>query len=218
MRQSWGFLLSMIMIASITLLFFGIHALPEKDEKPTEYRAADVITTISVPSVDFANPSIGPLDARMQIVEFGDFTCQQCAAMHDVLSSFMELHPNDVRLVWKDFPNIDHNAEASNAALAARCAGIQGGFWNYHDVLFENQTSINQSSYDIFAELIDLNMDDFRTCVSNSTTTELVDRDFVEGQRLQIDATPYFFIDGRRFSGAISMEQLDLILNSTPTP
>ena len=208
MRKSSIFLAVTVLIGVGLLIIFGISALPPITAEVSNDNSALTAPPLEAPTVVFGNPMLGPQDAQVTIVEFGDFQCEPCALMNDALQKIARDFPTEVRIVWKDFPNLSIHTEALNAAMAARCAGIQGAFWEYHDLLYANQNSINSSAYPIFAEQLDLGTNDFSACMQGEVTRPVVERDFEEGQRLRVDATPYLFINDRRVSGAVDYSLL----------
>jgi protein-disulfide isomerase len=86
------------------------------------------------------SPVIGPADAWVTIVEFSDFGCPHCAAVQPVLDTLLLEYGSDVRLVFKNYPFL--GADSRTAAVAAECAGAQGLFWGFHDLVFADQSQL----------------------------------------------------------------------------
>lgn len=87
-----------------------------------------------------SSPIRGPVNAWVTMVEFGDFECPFCGEEEPVVEALLRAFPNDLRLVFKNFPLTSIHPYAEGAAIAAECAGEQGDFWPMHDILFANQT------------------------------------------------------------------------------
>jgi protein-disulfide isomerase len=106
-----------------------------------------------------------------------------------------------VRLIYKDFPLPSHRL-AKAAHEAARCAGDQGRYWAYHDVLFERQPSFERD--DLVGYAIDLNLDRerFERCIDGRRFRAAVEADFAEGRELGVRSTPTFLINGKVIVGA----------------
>jgi protein-disulfide isomerase len=109
-----------------------------------------------------------------------------------------------LRLEWKDFPY--QGRESVTAALAARAAQAQGRFWEYHDLIYENQSSGNSGGYNeesltALAEEAGLDVDRFREDLKGARYDDVVQADFREGQDLGISGTPTFFINDRALVG-----------------
>lgn len=156
---------------------------------------------------DKNDPVRGSQNARLYILEFGDFECPYCEQMAVVLAEALVEFKEDISLVWKDFPNPVH-LQARGAALAARCAGEQGKFWEYHDYLFANQDSLSREVYNQIALELDLDLPQFNNCLETEKYIEQVGQGLVDGQKLEVDATPYLFIGNTKVDQAISKEQL----------
>jgi protein-disulfide isomerase len=145
---------------------------------------------------------LGSAEATVEIIEFGDYNCGYCGRFHrDTLPQIMETYGDRIRFVYRDYPIL---AESSlTAALANRCAGEQGAFWEYHDVLYANQGGFaDAAAFGRFAEQLGLDSAAFNTCVEDQRYLNEVVADYREAQALGIRGTPAFFINGRPVSGA----------------
>lgn len=143
-------------------------------------------------------PSRGSPMAPLTIVEFSDFECPYCGRAHPVLQQLLSEYEGRVRLVFKQFPLSAH-PHAAAAARAAVAAGNQGKFWEMHDLLFEHQRQLEEEDLLGYAEQIGLDMDRFRADLASAETQARVEADKDQGQRLGVEGTPTFFVDGRRF-------------------
>ncbi|MBZ0298109.1 MAG: DsbA family protein [Anaerolineae bacterium] len=144
----------------------------------------------------------GSAEATVEMIEFGDFNCGFCGRFQaETFNKIIETYGDQVRFVYRDYPIL---ADTSvTAALAARCAGEQGQFWEYHDLLYANQGTFNQAG--AFAQLagqLELDVDAFNTCVEDQRYLSGVVADYNEARDLGIRGTPAFFINGRPISGA----------------
>lgn len=145
---------------------------------------------------------LGSPDAPIIMVEFGDFNCGFCRRFYDeTLPQLIENYGDRMQFIYRDYPIL---AESSvTAAVAARCAGEQGAFWEYHDLLYENQGLFNQvGGFAALAGQLNLDVDSFNTCVDDQRYLSGVVTDYQEGQSFGIRGTPAFFINGRPISGA----------------
>ncbi len=117
-----------------------------------------------------------------------------------------------LRMEWKDFPY--QGRESVDAALAARAAQAQGAFWEYHDLIYENQSSGNSGGYNegsltALAEEAGLDVDRFERDLKSARYEGVVQRDFREGQGLGISGTPTFYINGRVLVGLQPLETFE---------
>lgn len=211
MRPPPIFLLTFILASALVLTLFGVSAISPntgaKKQRAAEAAAAN-LTPLAAPTVDFSNPSLGPNDAKVTVVEFADYLCGPCGQSENEVTKLLAEYAGKIRVVWKDFPNSAAHPDAVAAAEAARCADIQGAFWDYHDILFANQASATPQNFGAFAALVKIDAAALEACLGAERTKPLVERDFVEGQRLGIDGTPYFFVGKTRLSGAVSYDEL----------
>lgn len=105
-----------------------------------------------------------------------------------------------LRIEWRDFPYL--GKESVDAAVAARAAQAQGRFWEYHDLLYANQTSgFSEENLRALAEEADLDMGRFERDYENGSLAELVQKDFEQGQRMGVNGTPTFLINDRVLVG-----------------
>ena len=143
--------------------------------------------------------------APVTILEFSDFQCPFCKRAQDTLEQVMREFPDRVRIVFKDFP-LDFHPGARPAALAARCAGAGGRFWEYHDLLFVAQPDFSREQLVGYAQRLGLDRAAFAACLDSRRFAASVDADIAEGRARGVRGTPTFFINGRRLVGAHPIE------------
>jgi protein-disulfide isomerase len=158
-------------------------------------------------------PVRGPAEASVTLVEFSDFQCPFCKKSQTTLKQLQERYPGKLKLVYRDFPLDQIHPQARGASEAARCAGDQGKFWEYHDVLFTQSPQLNAEALRRYAEQISLDIAAFDRCVSSGLHREAVQRDIEEGARLGITGTPAFFINGRPVLGAQQIEAFTRVID-----
>ncbi len=150
--------------------------------------------------------SKGNPDAPVQVIEFGDFQCPGCRAFAtNVLPTLQSeyIEPGLVRLTFYDFPLTSAHSHAVLAARAARCAGDQDRYWDYHDVLFGRQTewSAERTAVDDFigyAGLLDLDTNAFESCLKSDRFAAEVSASARLGRELRVSSTPSVFVNGTR--------------------
>jgi protein-disulfide isomerase len=119
------------------------------------------------------------------------------------------INDGTLRLEWHDFPYLGQ--ESVRAAVAARAAQDQGKFWEYHDILYQNQKGENSGAFSdenlaAFAEEAGLDVERFEEALESGEYEEVVDEDFREAQEARIQGTPSFMINGRPLVGAQPLE------------
>lgn len=157
---------------------------------------------------------LGARDARIWIVEFSDFECPYCAALHATLRQLRRQHPNVVSIVFRHFPLQIHPA-AGAAAIASECAARQGKFEPYADALFELQTSNSRSNLQSIANNVGvLDTATFRRCLSSPSVRSVVESDISAGVKLGLQGTPALIVNGQLLVGAVPLDILDRIVRS----
>jgi len=151
-------------------------------------------------------PRLGSEKAPVQIVEFADYECPYCQKVNADLAKLREQFGDQVSLAYKDFPLPMHPL-AARAAEAARCAGEQGKFWEFHDSLFETK-KLHVSDMKEEARVLKLDGARFDKCLDSGEQIATVKKDAAEGQRLGLQGTPSFFINGHFMSGAVGYAKL----------
>lgn len=163
----------------------------------------------------------GNASAPVTLEEFGDFECPPCGMLHPVLKALEgEFGPTKLRIVFREFPLVPTHVHALSAARAAEAAGLQGRFWEMHDMIYENQKAWHEA-FDVrpifegYATRIGLNLEQFR----RDNTNEIVERRiFLDGKRahsLGVQGTPTVFLNGREVPfESLAPEKLKALINS----
>ena len=162
-----------------------------------------LIVHLEPPRIQVAasGPSKGPENASVTIIEFSDFECPYCSRVLPTLEQVMARYPEDVRLVYRNFPLRSHS-RAGPAAEAALCAEEQGQFWTYHDKLFANARALSDEQLKSYAQELGLDMPAFEQCYDERRFAEQVETDVREGHAAGVTGTPAFFVNGVLLSGA----------------
>lgn len=164
------------------------------------------------PLVTILDPTRGPENAPVVIVEFSDFECPFCKEAQKIIEKVLKKYPTSIRHVWKDAPSTSLHKNALGAHLAARCAQEQTAFWEFHDKLFENQHNLNRTTYVSIANQIGINGRILEQCIDSQSGKAKVERSIIEAEVLAVDAIPFFFINNERLSGSITFEQIDQLI------
>jgi protein-disulfide isomerase len=135
--------------------------------------------------------------AEVVIVEYSDTECPFCKNFHYDLQNIMNQYGNKVAWVYRHFPIVSLHSKAPYEARATECAALLGGndgFWSYLDTLFENTPSNNgldEKMLPIFAKNIGLDVDEFNTCLSDTSMDEKVLADYSDGIKAGVQGTPH---------------------------
>jgi protein-disulfide isomerase len=158
-------------------------------------------------------PVRGASDAPVTIVEFSDFHCPYCRRVQPVLDQVRAKYDGKIKIVFRDFPIDTLHPQARAAAEAARCATEQGKFWEFHDLVFQNDADALPATLAGFAKTVGLDVPAFEACRTSGKYKNPVQTSNVEGTRLGITGTPTFFINGRILVGAQPLEAFSKIID-----
>ncbi len=150
----------------------------------------------------------GPLNAPVVFVEYGDYQCPHCLQAHSIVGELQERIGERFRFIYRHFPIRSSHPNAQHAAEAAEAAGAQGKFWEMHNLLFENQEALDDSSLITYAEQLGLDREKFQTDLESGRFKDKVDEDFRSGERSGVNGTPTFYINGQRYDGPWDIESL----------
>lgn len=178
--------------------------------------ALDVkLTYPSLPRVNVniadADAMLGAKDAPVTIVEFGEYECHYCVRAVPVIDRILKTYPNEVQLVFKDFPLAGHR-RARNGARAAHCAGLQGRYWEMHRELMSHQGRLGNEAMERYAQDLGLDLANWRTCLKSGLTDEWIQSNIEEGRRVGVRSTPTFFVNGVMVQGMQSYEQMSALV------
>lgn len=158
-------------------------------------------------------PAFGPRDAKVTIIQWSDFECPYCARASETLREIREAYPEDVRFEFRHLPLPTH-ARAIPAAIAALAAHEQGRFWEYHDLLFQQQRALSDADLEAYARMIGLDLPRFRRSLQDPQHEAMILADAEEGRRVGARGTPTFFVNGRKVMGNKSLEEFRLHIDA----
>jgi predicted DsbA family dithiol-disulfide isomerase len=143
-------------------------------------------------------PGFGPADARVTMVEFSDFECDDCARGSPVANHVRNRYGGAVRFVFRQYPLGTH-PYARLAAEASLAAEAQGKFWEYHDLLFSNQHDLSRAALERYAKVAGLRLEQFRQALDQHKFSAEVDRDLELGHQVFVaGGVPAMFVNGQR--------------------
>jgi protein-disulfide isomerase len=174
------------------------------------------------PGVPGAEPphALGPADAPATLEEFGDFECPPCGLVHPVLKTMEREFGQRLRVIFREFPLVPTHAHALNAARAAEAAGLQGKFWQMHDLIYENQKTWHESFdarpiFEGYATKIGLDLARYQRDLDSDVVEQRI---FLDGKRansLDVKGTPTVFLNGREVPfESLAPEKLRVLIAS----
>jgi protein-disulfide isomerase len=205
-RRPW--ILSLLIPGLVALAFFGAglgtgwYVWGRPTPEPTaQIQIPENLIRYDVDLDD--DPSLGPADAPITIVEFSDYQCPFCTRWHDqVFKKLMDEYDGQIRFIYRDFPLKSIHPEAVPAAEAANCAFEQDAFWGFHDALFKAEFGLGVEAYEQYARGLGLDMEKFTACVAERRYADDVESDFIYASEFGISSTPTFFVNGIPIVGA----------------
>jgi protein-disulfide isomerase len=160
-----------------------------------------------MPSAHLAVPindrdhTLGPTNAPVTLVEYGDFECPHCGRAHPIVQGIRRYMGEQLRFIYRHFPLVEAHPHAQSAAEAAEAAGAQGRFWEMHDILFLNQHALEPEDLLLYAAKIGVEAHRVARELAAGIWTKKVRDDFRGGVRSGVNGTPTFFINGLRYDG-----------------
>ncbi len=202
-----------IVAASVVILAAGVFFAYKSDKSQTNAKPVDASILVRDDSYKTATGS-----ASVTIVEFADYQCPACKSAQPVVKQILSEYKDRINFVFRNFP-LPMHANAEIAALAAEAAGEQGKYWEMHDLLYENQKEWSESNKPMdflltYAKKIGLDEAKFKKSVEDKKFGDKIQRDLTDGTTAGVDATPTFFINGRKFTGILPYQDFKKEIDS----
>lgn len=182
-----------------------------------KYEVQDLYGPPALPSanVDIHNNfAMGPEESPVTIVEFSDYLCPMCRKAHPVSRKVREHYRERVRWIFKDYPLQRHKG-AKYLAAAARCAGEQGKFWEFQDLLYASgKTDLTRDDVMAMAKNLGLDMERFAQSLDSGRFIADVEQDLADVRKAGVNATPTFIINGKLHPGSLSFEAFSDLIDS----
>ncbi|MEK7503086.1 MAG: DsbA family protein [Patescibacteria group bacterium] len=158
---------------------------------------------------------LGNPKAKVAVIEYSDFECPFCGRMFsETLPQIKEnfIKTGDVKFIYRHFPLKSIHQYAQKAAEASECAGEQGKFWEYHDLVFNRQNSIGADNFKAWAKELGFDSAQFDSCLDSGKYSLRVETDLNEGLALGVNGTPATFVNGKLISGAQPYAEFERVI------
>ncbi|HVS58707.1 MAG TPA: thioredoxin domain-containing protein [Candidatus Saccharimonadales bacterium] len=209
-KQFWA------VIVAIAVILGGVFWFTGNNNKSNGGSSSNVSATKHIEG----NGSTG-----VTLVEYGDYECPFCAEWYPVVKQVQSDYSSQIYYQFRNFPLQSIHKNAFAASRAAEAAGLEGKFWEMHDQLYVNNDYQGQSGwvssndpltyFDQFAKNIGLNVTKFNTDYSSDKVNALVNADLTEGNKLGINSTPTFYLDGKLIQPkAITVDALKTFIDA----
>jgi protein-disulfide isomerase len=210
------------LIVGAIVIAAGIAVYLSRDASSTETQPSGAVAT-SAPIASTGGGRIrGAADAKVTIVEYGDFQCPTCAQYHPIMTELLRRYDGQLKLEFHHFPLIQIHPNAMGAAVAAEAAGDQGKFWEMHDLLFEHQTqwSSNPNAQTLFLQYalqLGLDSNRFQQSTKDPATQDRVLADVTKGSAI-VQGTPTFIVNGELITNLPNLQQFSELVERRLTP
>jgi protein-disulfide isomerase len=165
------------------------------------------MSTLSSP-VSERDHVVGPADARVTLVEYGDFECPHCGALHPIVQAAQKAFGGNLRFAFRHFPLRSSHPHALAAAKAAEAAGEQGRFWEMHDRLYRHQAALSDADLERHAREVGLDLDRFRQSLGSGEPEARIREDLASASESGARGTPTLFINGERYDGPLERDEI----------
>jgi protein-disulfide isomerase len=180
---------------------------------PDAIPAAGPCGDLAVP-VTGADHALGPADAPVTLVEYGDYECPDCLNAVPIVAALRSQFGNRLKIVFRHFPQSSIHPGASAAASAAEAAAAQGRFWDMHDALFRRQRDLYNVDLTHLALQLDFELYKFERDRESADAVRQVREDLESGTQSGVRGTPTFFINGCRYKGKVDLPSMTAAIES----
>ncbi|MFN3308491.1 MAG: DsbA family protein [Anaerolineales bacterium] len=210
-RQQRQRITTLLIVIGAVLIIVALLIYPTLQQSLAPTGKIVQITPKARPNANFN--AMGDPNAPVKIYEFSDFQCPFCKRFSDQTEPLIvENYVATGKVYFEYIPygpgGFPIGQESADAAMASYCAGEQGKFWEYHDILFANHTGENVGDYTLkrleaFAQALGLNIDQYNQCMKEKRYQDKIDEGIAFGRQNNIGGTPSFLINGKVIEGAV---------------
>lgn len=161
-----------------------------------------------IPAVNSNDHIYGNIYAPLELVEYGDYECPYCGRAYPIVKNIQEKLGKDLKFIFRNFPLRKIHPHAYPAAVATEAAARQGKFWEMHDIIFENQKTLEPENILVFANSLGLDIERFQKDILDESLYIKARKDFESGMKSGVNRTPTFFVNGKKFNGDWSENEL----------
>ena len=202
-----------IFSTAVVVLLGGLVAWARITNPPIDVSGISNNSVIAASSQNgnIADHTEGSDQNKILLVEYGDYQCPSCSVAFTNVNKLLEDYGDKFTLVFRNFPLTSIHPNAKAAAAVAEAAGLQGKYWEMHNMIYENQndwSSLDATQrtdiFNQYATSLGLNLDTFKTDIAGKTIAQKLSFDIAMGKAADVAATPTFFLDGEQVDSATS--------------
>lgn len=159
--------------------------------------------------IDAVDHVRGPADAKVVIIEYGDFECPSCGQAYGAVEIMLKHFGERVRFAFRNFPLTEVHPHAAHAAEAAEAAGAQGKFWEMYHQLLTHQLHLKDNNLRQYAAEIELDLQRYDFEMKDEVYRQRVQEHITSGHQAGVRATPAFFVNGRAVDVSFGLQHLE---------
>jgi protein-disulfide isomerase len=198
-KKAW-----IIFAAICIVLLGGLIYISSKDKVDVSSADISKIQSASEQSGGIADHVFGKANSKVTLIEYGDFQCPGCGNAYPNIKAVTEKYEGQLAFIFRNFPLSSLHPNARAAAAAAEAAGLQGKYWEMHNMLYENQSQWGTLSSDTrldtftdYAKNLGVNVNTFKTDFASSKVSQKINYDIAIGKKAKVNATPTIFLNGK---------------------
>ena len=200
-------------VVAVVILYSGYRVVKWVSTPVSQELAEGIVVTQS----DWTK---GSEDAQLVLVEFADFQCPACSAYSPIISALSDEFGDELLIVYKHLPLVSIHPNAIPASKASEAAGIQGKFWEMHDMLYDRQDDWSgernpKSKFVSYAEELDLDTVRFEEDYEGSAVEQKIQNDLTLATRLRLNSTPSFILNDQIISNPRSYEDFRMLIRNS---
>jgi protein-disulfide isomerase len=201
-----------VAVVIIIVVLGMVQSVKKSDKKDS---SSDMSSSIAVNENDWVR---GDINSKVVIVEYADFQCPACGLYHPLIKQVEEKFGDSIAVVFRHFPLTQIHQNALIAAQATEAAGMQGKFFEMHDIIFETQSvwSDDSRAQDIFvdyAKQLGLNEEQFLNDIKSKVVKDKIAQSYKVGTKLGVNGTPTFFMNGKKIDNPRSFEEFETLIS-----
>jgi protein-disulfide isomerase len=188
---------------------------------PAGSGASSTFVATTVPAITAADWTQGAANAKVSVIEYGDFECPACGAYNPIIKQLVQTYGGQVQFAFRNFPLYQVHPDASISSQAAEAAGLQGKYWQMHDLLYQNQatwsvvdpSAVVAKYFDGYAQSLGLDVNKFNQDINTTAVMNKIQADVAGGTAAQIDHTPTFFVNDAQIQNPAGLDAFKQVID-----
>jgi protein-disulfide isomerase len=210
----------LVLVVAVGATWFMTRSATNRDTNANNSATTGSSSSAAAPAGAQPAHILGPASAPAKLEEFGDFECPPCGLLHPILVKMHQEFGDKLQITFREFPLVPPHQHALSAASAAEAAGLQGKFWEMHDMLYENQKSWHDAFdvrpiFEDYAKRVGLDVARFKEDINGNLVGQRISLDGIRGHALNVKGTPTVFLNGKEVPfESLPEEKLRVVINN----